>query len=97
MAAPRRHATAIEHARLALLAVALEPDVDRLPLHPDRLGGRGLGHAGLLDQVERAAAPFLLRRPADAAKIPCVHRRDIGSARPDVRYSLGGLLLRRLN
>jgi hypothetical protein len=40
----------------SLLRYSLEPDVDRLPLYPDHLGGGGLGHAGLLDQEQRASA-----------------------------------------
>ena len=38
LAPPRRHPPPVQHAVIALRAVALQPDVHRLPLHPDHLG-----------------------------------------------------------
>jgi hypothetical protein len=56
-----------------LCPVALQPDVHRLPLHTHDLGCLRLAQALLQGQEQRAAAQFLLRRPTNAAKVPCVH------------------------
>src|SRR4051794_36658147 len=91
LAAPRRHPPAVEEAVLAPLAVALVPDVDRPAVHPDRPRGFGLGHPLALDQEQGPPPQRLLRRPAEAAKVSCVHGPDMVARPPDVRY-----ILRRL-
>ncbi len=73
LAAPRRHPPPVEHAVLALLAIALEPGVHRLAVDPDHLGRLALAQPLPLDQPESAAPQLLLRRPADAAKVTRFH------------------------
>src|SRR3954466_288018 len=67
----------------------LRPDVDRPAMHPDRPRGFGLGHPLALDQEQGAPPQRLLRRPAEAAKIPCFHGGNVTVRRPDVRSILG--------
>jgi hypothetical protein len=82
LAAPGRHAPAVEHAVLAPLPVAPEPDVDRLAVHPDRQRRLALGHPLLLDQEQRPPPQRLLRLPTEAAKIPCFHPGSIPAPQP---------------
>ena len=73
LAAPRRHPPPVEHTVVALRTIALQPDVDRLPLDADHLRRLGLAQPLLQDQHQRPSAQCLLRRPANAAKVPCFH------------------------
>ena len=88
LATPRRHPPAVEHPVLALRTMALQPDVDRLPLHADHLRRLRLAQALLQDQEQRAATQLLLRRPADAAKVTRCHARSI--AAPSCSRSVRG-------
>ena len=47
----------------------------------------------LHDQHQRPPAQLLLRRPANAAKVPCVHAQSIAGREPFVRYIYGILAL----
>jgi hypothetical protein len=79
LAAPRRHPPSIEHAILALLAVALHPGVHRLAVDTDHRRGFALAQALPLDQDERSAPQLLLRRPADAANVTCLQPASIAA------------------
>src|SRR3712207_423359 len=92
LAAPRRHPPSIEHAILALLAMALEPDVHRLAVDAHHLRSLALAQALLLDQDERPAAQLFLRRPTDAAEVSCLHAGAIAPAAQPVRYICGRLV-----
>ena len=80
LAPPRRHPPPVQHAVLALRPVALQPDVHRLPLHAHDLGRLRLAQPLLHDQQQRPPAQFLLRRPTNAAKVPCVHAQSIAGS-----------------
>src|SRR5215212_10826196 len=92
LAAPRRDPPAVEEAVLAPLAIALLSDVHRLAVHADRQRGFGLGHPLALDQEQGPTPQRLLRRPAEAAKIPCFHASSIAACAPSVRDIVGGLV-----
>src|SRR4029453_997193 len=91
--APRRDPPAVEDPFLALLAVAPPPDVHRLAVYADRPRGFGLGHALVLDQEQSAPPQRLLRRPAEAAKIPCFHAGSIAARALSVRDIVGRLVV----
>src|ERR671916_471333 len=96
LAAPRRHPPpSVEHALLALLAVALEPDVRRLAVDAHHRRGLALARALLLDQDERPAAQLFLRRPTDAAEVSCLHAGAIAPAAQPVRYIRARLVVHR--
>ena len=73
LAAPRRHPPPVQHPVLALRPVALQPDVHRLPLHADDLGRLCLAQSLPLDQPQCPPPQLLLRRSANAAKVPSIH------------------------
>ena len=93
LAPARRHPPPVQHAVVTLRAVALQPDVHRLPLHPDHPRRLRLAHPLLQDQHQRPPAQFLLRRPPNAAKVPLVHAQSIAGRKPLVRYIYGILVV----
>jgi hypothetical protein len=67
LAAPRQHPPAVEHAVLAPLAVALDPNVHGLAVDADYLGRLTLAQSLPLNRHDSAAPQLLPHRPADAA------------------------------
>ena len=53
----------------------------------------GLAQPLLHDQHQRPPAQFLLRRPANAAKVPRFHAQSIAGRKPFVRYIYGILVM----
>ena len=89
----RRHAPTIEQTRLARRPIAPDPDVHRLPLHPDHPSRRGLAQPLMLDQHQRPTAQCLLRRPANTSKVPRFRAQSIADRQLFVRY-IAGILVR---
>ena len=51
----------------------------------------------MLDQEQRPPPQRLLRRPAEAAKVSCVHGPNMVARPPDVRYTLRRLVRREIS
>ena len=92
LAPPRRHPPAVEHAVLALRAVALQPDVDRLPLHADDLGRRAwLRPCCSIRNSARRRNSSCAARPMPR-KSRAFHAQSIAARQPFVRYIYGKLV-----
>ena len=83
LATPRRHPPAVEHAVRALRTMALQPDVDRLPLHADHLRRLRLAQALLQDQAQRGGSPnwmpTLKLHYEGWVSLPAALRQQLGS------------------
>ena len=83
LAAPRRHPPSVEHAIGSLRAVALQPDVHRLPLHADHLGRLRPGSApaaGSAPAPAGAIPPAPPGRCCESPALPCPkHSKPLGT------------------